>query len=251
MILAALLVSTATLGFAGIAQADETDKIVNNPKEKTEVGINFKTNEGSQQTEGPFKGHLAVVFNPTRFHFGSGKIAAAGSNNLVFNQEGSDPAVQSEKQFLVVNDDREANGTTVNPGKEWNVKATFSGLTTSAGDNLASTIKLKTGVAQDYAIGSVTDPLTQDYIPANPNQDATVIKDFANGEQAQFDGGAEIELTATQAVTVFGRKTADAGKKGGVATQLTNVQLLIPDGTGAAGKTFTGDITWALADTYQ
>lgn len=251
MILAALLVSTATLSFAGTAHADEENKIVNNPKEKTEVGINFKTNDGSQGTEGPFKGHLAVVFNPTRFNFGSGKVAAAGSNNLVFDQEGADATVQAEKQFLVVNDDREANGTTVNPGQEWNVKATFSGLKTSAGDSLVSTIKLKTGTAQNYKIGDEFNPVTQDYIPANPNLDGTVIENFANGEQTQFDGGAEIELTATQAVTVFGRKTADAGKKGGVATQLTDVQLLIPDGTGAAGKTFTGDITWALADTYQ
>lgn len=251
MILAALLVSTATLSFAGNAHADEMDKIVNNPKEKTEVGINFKTNDGSLQTEGPFKGHLAVVFNPTRFHFGSGKVAAAGSNNLIFDQEGADATVQAEKQFLVVNDDREANGTTVNPGQEWHVTATFSGLKTSAGDDLASTIKLKTGVAQGYAIGSAIDPVTQDYIPANPNADATVITDLASTEQANFDGGSEVTLTKDSAVTVFGRKTADPGKKGGVATQITDVQLLIPDGTGAAGKTFTGDITWALADTYK
>ncbi|GGD00630.1 WxL domain-containing protein [Enterococcus wangshanyuanii] len=257
LLLTTVLVSSAVLGFTGNVHANEQNKITETP-EKTDVGINFKTDGGSTIGQGPFSDHLAIVFKPTKFDFGTEQEAIPFKK--VYTEKVDASNIKKNK-YLIVNDDRKTAGSAV-AGSPWHVTATYSGLSEkgNASNTLESALKIKLEPVQKYTIGTDKDPITQDIKPNDPNDPASnAITDFSGAEHGEFrlgadlaaNASAEVELSNT-ATTVFGRKeAATAIGTEGVATRISETNLTIEDGTGADGKTFVGSVTWQLADTYK
>lgn len=259
MILAALLVSSTTLGFAGTVSANTTDKI-NEVPETTDVGISFKSGDETLVGKGPFKSYLSVVFKPATFNFGADQEAKGFATDYAMVM--GDQTVQKNKKFLVVNDDRQDDGKGSNPGAPWNVKATYSGLTNEDSESLSSAIEFNLAPMENYAIGN-KPTADGDIDPVNPMTDPTALTALTSEEAAKFGFGAAGAVDATDSATiniesgasasVMGRKTLDAATATkGVSSQITAGKLSIKeDATKAEGKSYKGTITWQLVDAYQ
>ena len=209
---------------------------------KTDVGIQFKSDEGTVGEDGPFKDNLALVFRPGSFKFGN-QEAVVG--NATFNS-----IKPEKKQYLVVNDDR-TEATTPAWTLSANMSALVSGAGTEAVDLDGATLTYTLGDAKSYAIGEFSEE-KNDYIPVNPSDDASVLGTLAAGNDIVLGNGTSktVSLTAASAskTAILAKSKANA-VKGGVATEITNVKLMVPDkGKKIAGKAFTGTVTWSLDD---
>lgn len=226
-----LLSAAALIFFATPADAKKFD-------DKTDVGINFKSDEPTIPGENkPYKDNLSLVWKPSSFQFGEQK---AVGNSATFSN------IVEGNQYIIVNDDRKVAST------PWSLNASLSQLTDVSSDKvLPSKLTFTLGTAQSYDIGTNigTD---NDYIPNNPevagvlgklHEDAGIT--LGNGTSKDIS----LEAGITAGTMILGKQTAN-DIKGGVATLITNTKLVVTDAkaANAAGKTYTGYVTWTLDD---
>lgn len=215
--------------------------------ETTEVGVEFKSSDGTEIGKGPFKDNLALVFKPSTFQFGKQEATAgiATFQNTI-----------KKPQYLVVNDDRPLDPTENNLSK-WTLTSQLSEITTgteTTGLNAKLTYTL--GTATEYKIGDNMNATGDDYLPNNPEKNPT---DALGGplnlgtEKLQLGDGTSstvsLEAGAASTTDVIA-KTEATTKKVGVASKVENVKLVVTNAerSGAAGKTYAGTVTWSLDD---
>lgn len=230
VVLTALLASSALLIFAKPANAEEVGS------EQTDLGIRFDTDGPVKPGPGPFKDNLALVWTPSKFDFGR-QVATANIATYSNTVAGD--------QYIVVNDDRTAgkDGNT----SAWKVNAKLSKVvsTDSSATELPSKLQFNLEDAQSYDIGEV-DPDTNDYTP-NPVDGN--LGTLAADNDISVTKNVTLEAGQTTATNIIGKTKANAVKDG-FATKLSDTKLVVTTGTGAAGKTFKGTVTWSLDNTY-
>lgn len=233
------LVSTAALMmFAKPADAKTFD-------DKTDVGVSFKSDDATIPGENkPYKDNLSLVWKPNSFEFGEQK---AVGGIATFNN--TSDAV--EPQYLVVNDDRPLATL-----PQWTLSAKLSEMksTDKAATTLASKLTYTLGDVQSYDIGNVIDPATNDYVAPNPSkpEGENSLGILAADAKIQLGGTNQVmtlEAGNTTSQSVM-QATEDKTVKGGYATQVKNTKLIVTDAKAdkAAGKSFTGQVTWTLDD---
>ncbi|WP_086314565.1 hypothetical protein A5821_002147 [Enterococcus sp. 7F3_DIV0205] len=235
LVMISLLSAAAVTMFATSADAKTFD-------DKTDVGVQFKSDDPTIPGENkPYKDNLSLIWKPNSFEFGQQKAVAgiATFNNTITGD-----------QYLVVNDDRPTETTGA-----WKLTAKMSKLVSDATDTKGlegAKLTYTLDAAQSYDIGQV-DPSTNDFTPKNPADDKTVLGTLDPNAAIQLGDGTSTDMTL-EAGSTTGKeviaKTAANKVKGGVATKVTNVKLVVTDtkGAKAAGKSFSGSVTWTLDD---
>ncbi|WP_348921151.1 hypothetical protein [Enterococcus rotai] len=232
LVLVSLLSAATVTMFATSADAKTFD-------DKSEVGVQFKSDDPTVPGENkPYKDNLSLVWKPNSFEFGQQKAVAgiATFNNTVTGD-----------QYLVVNDDRPTESTGA-----WTLSAKMSDLVSDATKLSGAKLTYTLEDAQSYDIGAV-DPSTNDFTPSNPAEDKTVLGTLdPNAAITLGDNGSKnisLDAGSTTGKNIIAKTTAN-DVKGGVASKVTNVKLVVTDtkGAQAAGKSFTGSVTWTLDD---
>ncbi|EOH96636.1 hypothetical protein UAW_01801 [Enterococcus haemoperoxidus ATCC BAA-382] len=230
-ILVTLLSASAMMLFATSADAKTFG-------DTTDVGVSFKSDEATIPGENqPFANNISLIWKPGNFEFGEQKAVGASAT---FNN------ISTDKQYLVVNDDRQLDSVPA-----WDLKAQLSDLTATDGTKLTSKLIYTLEDAQSYDIGEV-DPNTNDFTPKNPASDSTVLGTLDPDSKIVLAGGKKsmtLEAGQTTAQAAIQKTEANA-IKGGVATQIKDIKLVVtdPKADDAAGKAFTGTVNWTLDD---
>lgn len=246
-ILSSVLVSGMVLGGVQFVSADEAaefDPIVK--KDETTLGISFDTDDATKPVEGPYKGVLSLIYVPKAFEFG--KHAATGA---LLDYQGLGYGASDQKQWVVVNDDREntelATGVkdpNSKKGDPWKLTATMAEL--KSGDEvLPSTLVMKFDDVKKYEMGQ--EPDGKGDIKPNPATDE-FIKAFGESDKHGVELNKAVTLESGKAIetAIFSKKEADKLKVG-VASQVTGTQLTVQAPKTAAGKTFSSKVTWTLS----
>lgn len=248
----ASLVSTAAVAlFATTANAEEPVNTNNDKVQQTDVGIEFKTDKGTLPGTGPYKDNLAIVWKPGSFNFGTQE--ALGSIKTYSN-------TVTKPQYIVVNDDRPDADATDKTRSAWELKAKLSALKTSVDTDpeLPATLTYTLGDAQAYNIGDTI--VNDDYVPLDPEDPNSGA---LTGTALTGTDNITLGDTAAMTKTTMSLKAGDAtGSKvmsktqknafrGGVASLITDTKLVVPDGSKAAGKSYSGKVTWTLSDTLS
>lgn len=247
IILSTALVSTVLFGSIQVASAAEVKNA------ETPVGIEFE--KIGPDVEGPYKGVLTLVFKPSALEFGkykaSGAQITAGAKNIGGTQE---------KQWLVVNDDRDyMDAPTTNDaadvkGGTWKLTAKMSELTSESikDSKLPATLNMNFDTPKAYNMG--TNPTTDglDYIPNKPNEkdenNQNVISEAALPESQKIRVTSAVSLVAgsTDEIEVM-KKAEGTSDKVGVATELTSANLIVQPTKGYQGGKLTSKVTWTLS----
>ncbi|WP_207695946.1 hypothetical protein DOK67_0001100 [Enterococcus sp. DIV0212c] len=220
------LVCTAALGFAVPTTSHAAPE--NDPTlDKTDVEIGFQG--ANTPTNGPFKNKLSLVYRPTAFKF--------GVNNDTTGTLTTFKNSITDKQYLVVNEDRET-------GSKWDLTANLSELKTADGtQTLPATLQFTTDNFQGYDIGTNMNATNDDYIPnALTAEHLSVLKDPAD----ILGGSNKVVAGATDEVSVLKNSNAARGK-GGVAARTRSAELVVANSSGLGGKKFSGEVSYSLS----
>lgn len=235
-IMITLLSSAALMMFATNADAKSFD-------DRSDVGVSFKSEDPTIPGENkPYKDNLSLVWKPNSFEFGEQK-AVAGIATFNNNVEG--------KQYLVVNDDRPDASLPA-----WTLSAKLSEMKATDGSDtkVASKLMYTLGDAQSYDIGTTIDPITNDYIAPNPSTEegASSLDTLAADSKITLGGTNQAMTLEAGGKTsqVVMQKTEATATKGGYATLIKDTKLVVTDAktANAAGKKFSGQVTWTLDD---
>ncbi|EOH96656.1 hypothetical protein UAW_01821 [Enterococcus haemoperoxidus ATCC BAA-382] len=233
-VLVTLLSTAALMAFATSADAKTYE-------DKTDVGVNFKSDEPTIPGENkPYKNNLSLVWKPSSFQFGEQKAVGASAtfNNTVVGD-----------QYLVVNDDRQTVST------PWELKVKLSELTTAdASKKLASKLTFNLNDAQAYDIGTTIGE-DNDFIANKPGDEGVLKALDPNAGITLGDGKVKslsVEAGATTQQPVLVKAKAN-DIKGGVSTLIKDVKLVVTDAQAdkASGESFTGQVSWTLDDLQQ
>lgn len=207
----------------------------------SDVGVTFYDGPIDNGNNKPYKNNLALVWKPSQFDFGSHK---AVQSIVTYNNTIGD---EKNKQYLIVNDDRQDATTS-----GWSLSAKLSKLTSYDKDqsNLTAKLIYNLGTLQSYDIGTNIDETTEDYIPNNPNENPKCLSKLpansgvalgVSGENAVLDAGGTSS-------TIIMKKDNPNQSKGGFATEINKVQLIVVNAQKdkAGGKTYHGTVTWTL-----
>ncbi|WP_375179676.1 WxL domain-containing protein [Enterococcus rotai] len=252
LVMASLVSAAAVTLFATTANAEDPVNTNSDKVQQTDVGIEFKTDKGTLPGTGPYKDNLAIVWKPGSFNFGTQE--ALGSIKTYSN-------TVTKPQYIVVNDDRPDASAIDKTRSAWELKAQLSQLKTSeaADPALEATLTYTLGDAQAYNIGDKI--VNDDYVPLDPEDPNSGA--FTGKPALTATDNITLGDTAAMTKTTMSLKAGDAtGSKvmsktqknafrGGVASLITDTKLVVPDGSKAAGKSYSGKVTWTLSDTLS
>lgn len=244
IILSTLLVSTIAL--VGIQSASAATV----KEAETPVGIEFE--EETDVVPGPYKGVLTMVYKPSAINFG--KVKATGGSMTVPATNLSDPA---NKQWLVVNDDRDYATKPENSqdennkkGGKWKLTAKMDEMAVGTGASkkvfAGTKLNLNFEDPQGYVIGDneITLPNgVKDLDPKHPNTDASAI--IALPATEKIDLKKSLSLDAGGTVMDVMSKTEETTEKSGVAANLSSANLTIQSDKAISGQA-NSKITWTL-----
>lgn len=238
IILSTALVSAAFLGSVQLVSADEVKKA------ETPIGIEFE--KIGSEVEGPYKGVLTLAFKPSALEFGKYKATGAQITAPATSLGG-----QNEKQWLVINDDRDNTAVTAPitdaesvKGGTWNLTATMAELSDGK-TAIPATLNLNFDDVQKYEMGTNPSDDNLDYEPVDPN--AGGVTGALTGEhKIELNKAVSLEAGKTDEVVVIKKaeKTAD---KVGVATELTSSNLVVQPSKDYKGGKLTSKVTWTLS----
>jgi hypothetical protein len=251
-ILSTVLVSTILLGVAQPVSAAEDKDFVKEASSR--VGIEFEGDSIVVDPDGQHKGALSFVFKPDMIEFG--KVKAVGADIVVPSTNLKD---ENNKQWLVVNDDRDNDTVTetiTNPnsvkGGAWTLTAKMDPLM-SGQEELPATMTLELGNSQTYNMGTKLTEDGNNYIPNLPNGKDEDGKDVITSTPAKDVTVAKdniVSLTAGKAGEVEVMTKAKAnGEKVGAATHVKDAKLAVHAGKELAGKKYASKVTWTLRST--
>ncbi|WP_375179644.1 WxL domain-containing protein [Enterococcus rotai] len=208
-------------------------------EDNTDLKIEITPDGGVTPGKDPLAGKLAIAYIPTNMDFGKNANTGDGAGVVnVFKD-----TIQ-KSTFIAVSDDRpDAERAT-----KWDAVAKLSDFTvggsTADADKLANAkLEFTTGAVQELKVNRDTDDnLTSVGVPTDPtNLTAYSGKDIANTASVQIDAGGSTK-------TVLSRTNASLIDKGAFATEIKDRQLRVALPQSQAGKTFTAQLTWSLAN---
>lgn len=246
-VLATLLFAATALTIGGQAFAEENAADLKRSG-KTDVGVSFETDASNKPGDGPFKDNLTLTWMPSSFEFGTQK-ASGTSNKATYTPKATD------QQYLVVNDDRQAEA---DKKKAFAVTAELSQFV-STKDNtkiLDADVILTMEDPKKYTMGEAPITLPNgsvDIDPAYPDanslaEDATLKGSLEYPELVDTKHVYTISSGAKATPVQLFSKKADADVTG-IAHRIEKADLVVygAETNKAAGHTFTGQITWTLA----
>lgn len=236
IILSTALLSTVFLSGVQIASADEVKSA------ETPVGIEFE--EITDLVPGPYKGVLTLVYKPSMLDFGKYKATGAQITAPATNIGGT-----NEKQWLVVNDDRENTATTTADanavkGGTWNLTAKMDELSDGTAA-IPAALNLNFDAVKKYDMGTTPSDDGLDYKPNHPNT-AGVITDLTGEHNIVLTPSVSLEAGKTDEIVVMKKEKATTDKVG-AATELKSSNLVVQPSKDYKGGKLTSKVTWTLS----
>lgn len=237
IILSTVLLSATFLGSAQIASAEQIKQT------ETPVGIEFES--AGPGVEGPYKGVLTLPFKPSALEFGKYKATGAQISAPAINiGEGKD------KEWLVVNDDRDNPGPIAGADKDsfkggtWKLTATMAEL--SDGKTvIPATLDMDFDEIKEYEIGDTKSEDGLDIVPNDPN-DGGVKGPLAEEHQIELTPTLKLESGQTDEMVIM-KKGVATEEKVGAATELKASNLVVQPNKDYKGGKLTSKITWTLS----
>lgn len=218
----------------------------------SEVGVGFQeeSNTTNPTDPGEARGNLSLQGVPTAFQFGNvHNITTTGTMAFPVVNTGATDARQ-----LNVYDDRPSEVTS-----GWVLSGELSDLVATNDPtkklNGALDFKMEQLVNYKASLPQGATASTPLEFPENPYEDGDTVTttntpgiDFIKANANGRSEDVELEMGGA-AVNLFGIEGGAGAYKGGIVTQLTDIDLVITGG--AEAKTnYTGEVTWTLSDTY-
>ncbi|MDT2598704.1 WxL domain-containing protein [Enterococcus hulanensis] len=180
----------------------------------------------------PSGGDLDLVWVPRAFEFGNSNANTTAAKTYA--------ATNGATKYVVVRDQRNANGTTGTPKNEWKVTAKASTLTDSGSTLTGAKYTFTGNQLKNYNSASGADTEA-------PESSGAINTTLPVGHTAAVE--TNISLEATGLVSVDVMHADDAAVDGKYAAELNGISLVIPANTSQEGKQYTGTIEWSLDDT--
>ncbi|WP_171004939.1 WxL domain-containing protein [Enterococcus hulanensis] len=179
----------------------------------------------------PSGGDLDLVWVPRAFEFGNSNANTTAAKTYA--------ATNGATKYVVVRDQRVANGTTQVPNA-WELTAQASTLVDGGSTLTGAQYTFSGNQLKNYNSVSGTDTEAPESVGAIDNA-------LPGGHTAAVT--ANVTLPADGTTTVKVMEALPTTIDGKYATELNNISLVIPANTSQEGKQYVGTVDWSLDDT--